>query len=279
MKYSVAAKSVTGRVRRQNEDNFLLNGEILEMTHKDSALLSGEFTDEGAHLVGVFDGMGGYDGGEVASYIAAVVTREYAASQLPCDSKEAFLNDLCLEANDEVCKEADGSQMGTTCALLYFHEGKYTVCNIGDSPVFLFRNGAMCQISVDHNGRATFEMATGKKAPAGKKFSLTQCIGIPRDEMLIEPYIASDHVRKGDFFLICSDGLTDMVDFKDIEEVIGKFKEPEEVTEELITRAMNAGGRDNITIVCSVASDESGRVKTLDGFLKRFFDRKESAQR
>ena len=59
----------------------------------------------------------------------------------------------------------------------------------------------MTQISVDHNQRATFERATGNPAPANQKFKLTQCIGIPKDEMIIEPYIASAGVHKGDYFL------------------------------------------------------------------------------
>ena len=274
MKYSVAAQSVTGRVRRQNEDNLFLDGEILDLVHKDSALLSRELTDDIPRLVGIFDGMGGHDSGEVASYIAAATTRECAGIQSPCDSKEAFLNAICMEANDAVCEKAEGSQMGTTCAMVYFHKGTYTVCNVGDSPVFLFRNGAMRQISVDHNQRATYEKITGQKAPAGQKFKLTQCIGIPADEMLIEPHIASGNVRNGDIFLICSDGLTDMVVPEDIAEILRVCKVPEQAVEELITRAMEAGGRDNITIVYAAAEGTSNRVRTLDGFLKQFFDKK-----
>lgn len=271
MKYSVTAKSVVGRIRRNNEDNFFLDGELLSLDHMDSSLLSKTFTDEKSHMVGVFDGMGGYNDGEKASYIAALAAKKYAEEKPYDTSQPEVLNALCMEANDEVCKEADGSPMGTTCALLSFYDGKYTVCNIGDSPVFLCRNGMMTQISVDHNQKATYEKATGKAAPAGQKFKLTQCIGIPEDEMLIEPYTASDAVRSGDFFLLCSDGVTDMVPFEDIQGIIQTLKDPKGVIEELIRKAMEAGGRDNITAVCVLANDASNRVRNLDGFLKRFF--------
>lgn len=274
MKYSVAAQSVTGRVRKNNEDNFFLDGEILEAVHQDSALFCKEFHDDVPHLIGVFDGMGGYSSGEIASYIAAAITKEYAGSELPRHSGDELLNCLCMEANDAVCIEADGSPMGTTCALLYFHQGMYTVCNVGDSPVFLFQKGILQQISVDHNQRTFYENITGKKAPAGQKFKLTQCIGIPRDELLIEPHIASGQVRGGDFFLICSDGLTDMVTLEDIEAILRRHNDPALATEELTTRAMEAGGRDNITIACAAASNEINGMKSLNSFIKRIFNRK-----
>lgn len=271
MKYDVAAQSSVGRIRRNNEDNLVLDGEILPLEHKDSAILSRSITSEGNKLVGVFDGMGGYSNGEKASYIAAVTALEAVEHNTGHISHEEFLHSLCMEMNDEVCKEADGSGMGTTCALLYLNNDRYTICNIGDSPIFLVRNGEMKQISVDHNQRATFERATGKPAPANQKFKLTQCIGIPKDEMIIEPYIASDAVQLGDFFLLCSDGVTDMVPFVEIKAIICRENNPEAVVKELISKAMEAGGRDNITAVCVACTGTENRVRNLDGFLKRFF--------
>ena len=271
MKYDVAARSVVGRIRRNNEDNLLLDGEILSLEHKDSAMLSRSISSEGGRLVGVFDGMGGINDGEKASYLAAMTAMQAASNKSGCSSRERFLHALCMEMNDVVCKEADGSGMGTTCALLSLYGGRYTVCNIGDSPIFLVRNGEMKQISVDHNQRATFERATGKPAPANQKFQLTQCIGVPKDEMIIEPYIASDAVRDGDFFLLCSDGVTDMLPPEEIMMIICEKKTPEAVIEELILKAMEAGGRDNITALCVAATGTDPRVRNLDGFLKRFF--------
>lgn len=271
MKYDVAAKSAVGRIRRNNEDNLILDGEILPLDHKDSAVITKTITSENGKLVGVFDGMGGYSDGEKASYIAATTAKQAFEHKAGSIRHEKFLHFLCMEMNDEVCKEADGSGMGTTCALLFLFHDRYIVCNIGDSPVFLVRNGEMKQISVDHNQRAAFELATGKPAPPNQKFKLTQCIGIPKDEMIIEPYVASGNVQCGDFFLLCSDGVTDMISFESIQNIILDYKEPESVINELIDKAMEAGGRDNITAVCVLACEASGRVRNLDGFLKRFF--------
>lgn len=271
MKYDVAAKSSVGRIRRNNEDNLIFDGEILPLQHKDSAVMSRSITSEGGRLVGVFDGMGGYSDGEKASYIAALTAKQATKDRSVSIPHEEFLHSLCMEMNDNVCKEADGSGMGTTCALLFLYNDRYTVCNIGDSPVFLVRNGEMTQISVDHNQRATFERATGKPAPANQKFKLTQCIGIPKDEMIIEPYIASAGVQKGDYFLLCSDGVTDMVSQDCIKTIICEYKAPEAVIDALVERAMEAGGRDNITAVCVCATGIEDRVRNLDGFLKRFF--------
>lgn len=271
MKYDVAAKSSVGRIRRNNEDNLILDGEILPLQHKDSAVISKSITSEGGKMVGVFDGMGGHSDGEKASYISAMTALRAIGHRPEGIPHEEFLNSLCMEMNDEVCKEADGSGMGNTCALLFLYNDRYAVCNIGDSPVFLVRNGEMTQISVDHNQRATFERATGKPAPANQKFKLTQCIGIPKDEMIIEPHIASAGVQNGDFFLLCSDGVTDMVSRDSIKRIICEYKTPEAVINELVERAMEAGGRDNITAVCVSAIGTESRIRNLDGFLKRFF--------
>lgn len=271
MNYSVAARSAVGRVRRNNEDNMIVDGEILPIDHMDSSVISKTMADSHPRLVGVFDGMGGYSDGEKASYIAASMAKERFESLGEHEMPRHVLHQLCLETNDEVCKEADGSSMGTTCALLAFSEESYTVCNLGDSPVFLIRDGEMVQISVDHNQKAMFESVTGKPAPPNRKFKLTQCIGIPKEEMIIEPFIASDRVQSGDFFLICSDGVTDMIASDEIRQIISDYKSPEAVVNKLTEKALEAGGRDNITAVCVLAYGTSNRVMVLDGFLKKFF--------
>lgn len=271
MKYDVAAQSAVGRIRRKNEDNLILDGEILPLEHKDSSMIRRSISSETGKLIGVFDGMGGYSDGEKASFIAAETTMQAIQHRAGSSRQEEFLHSLCMKMNDNVCKEADGSSMGTTCALLYLNNDRYSVCNVGDSPVFLVRNGAIIQISVDHNQRATFERATGNPAPANQKFKLTQCIGIPKDEMLIEPYIATGKVQIGDFFLLCSDGVTDMIPLEEVRSIICACKTPEAVISELISKALEAGGRDNITAVCAVATGQESRVRNLDGFLKQFF--------
>lgn len=250
MNYTVAAQSIIGQVRKNNEDNLCINDWFLDLSHGDSSLIHKSLPGFNTHLLGVFDGMGGYLDGERASYIAAKTASGYMDSISKSTDPRSVLTTLCLDANKKVCAEADGSQMGTTCALLCLSSGTYTLCNIGDSPVFLFRQNTLQQISMDHNSRATYEKATGQPARPGQKFKLTQCIGIPEDEMLIEPFLDSGTVQPGDFFLLCSDGITDMLSTEVICQILQTHSSPREAATALIGQAYSAGGKDNATVIC-----------------------------
>lgn len=262
MRVLAAAVSDTGKVREKNEDNLLFGGDILAPGQQTLPAAQLELDTEAPCLLGVFDGMGGYAGGEKASAIAAEVAREaelHSGEDLP-----QRLREICLEANDAVCEAAEGSHMGTTAAMLCFAGNRYVLCNVGDSPVFLLRHGKLRQVSVDHNLRSVYEAATGKKADPKQKFRLTQCIGIPREEMQITPYVAAGRIRPGDVFLICSDGVTDMLPLQSIREILSRNPEPREMTAQLLEAALAAGGVDNITAICLKVPD--GRWKL---FLKR----------
>lgn len=267
MNYSVAAQCLTGLVRRNNEDNFSIDGDVLPRKHTNSPLTVRQFSDQSPHLMGVFDGMGGHRDGETASWLAASTVAEFLPGLSAQTDPETLLEDFCMTANDKVCIAADGSQMGTTCALLCLKENSFTLCNVGDSPIFLIRDRVIRQISVDHNQRTTYEKVTGKPARPGQKFKLTQCIGIPPEEMLIEPYVFTDRVRPDDLFLLCSDGLTDMVPREEILRICLEETEPERMIFRLTEKALAAGGNDNITILCILA--ERPEKQGLDGFWTR----------
>lgn len=263
MKYFIAAKSLIGRVRKKNEDNLCIDAESLPLSHGDTLLISKNLANYSTHLVGVFDGMGGYSDGEKASHLAASTACKYLRRLDSENDKARILTELCLEANDKVCDVADGSRMGTTCALLCLSGNNYTVCNVGDSPIFLFREKMMKQISVDHNQKDTYEKVTGRLAEPRQKFKLTQCIGIPKDEMLIEPFTDSGRVQDGDVFLLCSDGITDMLSIDMIRQIIYGSKTAEKIVEELTETAFLAGGRDNITVLCVKAEGLASSAKRI----------------
>lgn len=250
MNYSFAARSLIGRVRKNNEDNFCIDDDFLPLNHGDSETVCRKLTDSAPHLLGVFDGMGGYNDGEKASYIAAQTAHDYLKHAFAASKAAKALTQLCLEANDKVCAAANGSPMGTTCALLYLRKADFTICNVGDSPIFLIRGGKMTQISVDHTQKNTYEKATGKSAKPNQKFKLTQCIGIPKEDMLIEPYTDSGSLQDGDVFLLCSDGLTDMLSTDVIQETVESAENVEKAVSALTKKALTAGGRDNITVIC-----------------------------
>ena len=251
MNISVAVRSVAGRIRKNNEDNFCVNASCLPLNHSDIPVLCNTLSGSRRHLLGVLDGMGGYNAGEEASFLAATVAGKFYLRVAAGEDSRTLLEELCMEANKAVCEAAKGCRMGTTCAFLHLTDSRYTICNVGDSPIFLFRNGMLSQISEDHNGKSTYEAATGQPAPPGKKFALTQCIGIPEDEMMIEPFIAGGDLEPGDVFLLCSDGVTDMVTPERIREMISSCEQPRGMIESLVEAAMEAGGRDNITAICA----------------------------
>ena len=155
---------------------------------------------------------------------------------------------LCkiTEANTAVCGEMQrsGKRTGTTASMLLFDQaGGYSVCNLGDSPVLLIRDGSITEISVEHTERQKFEEVTGKKAAPGKKFKLTQHIGIFPEEMEIEPHLYREQVRPSDVFLICSDGLTDMVPYEAILDTVTRSETAEDAVAALCTMAKDAGGK------------------------------------
>lgn len=190
--------------------------------------------------------MGGEERGEVASYIAA---KNAAALEIGKDAV-TDLSKFCNKTNIDICNyasENEVSAMGTTAAMLAFTDRGITLCNIGDSRIFRFCDGVLEQISTDHITTAAF----GVKPP------LSQNLGIPPTELIIEPYFAQGLYNDGDIYLICSDGLTDMVTTEQIAEVLAS-KSIGETCTELLEKALANGGRDNTTIILCKIERASG---------------------
>lgn len=249
MKYSVSYWCVShiGKLRKINQDNFICDGKFMEANkEKSSIILEGQKNPKNDALFGIFDGMGGEECGEIASYIAAK-----NAADLEIGGDTAFqLKDFCKKTNEDICnyiKEKHLWSMGTTAAMLAFTKDKITLCNIGDSKIFRFHEGILEQISKDHIVPSIF----------GKKPMLSQNLGIPPTEFSIEPYLAEGEYDDNDIYLICSDGLSDMVTKEEIIEILNS-KKIDEVENELLERALDKGGRDNISvIICKVKQESS----------------------
>lgn len=240
MKYDVSywCDSRIGRVRSVHQDNFVCDGQLMAVGgYGLEAPLSGRRTVREACLFGVFDGMGGEECGEVASYIAA---RDAAMWRADANAMRG-LDALCQRANRDICAYADThgvGAMGTTAAMLAFAKKEIVLCNIGDSRIFRFRDGALTQLSIDHVSFAAY----GVKPP------LSQNLGIPPTELVIEPYRTALDCRAGDVYLLCSDGLTDMVDNEHIAGLLSS-RPLAEAGRALMDAAMDRGGRDNTTIL------------------------------
>lgn len=235
-----------GIVRDNNEDNFFFHGQYLNQDNQglEEVLAYNQLLDKPV-IYAIFDGMGGEAYGEAASYIAAR-TLEYftkRAKKQPVD-----LLEVCREANLAVCSFAEqkGAEIiGSTVAMLQLLGQTAEIVNIGDSKIFLFRDGILTQVSEDHTDRNLLETQGIFRKPR-----LTQHLGIPPMEMQLVPYKVHLEIREGDHFLLCSDGLTDMVSEEEIQSVLDKAESMRCAVENLIELAIENGGRDNTTVIC-----------------------------
>ena len=252
MYLDAAAICDRGKVRAKNEDNLLVDYEILPKEHDHKALSVKGLSLSSLPLFGVFDGMGGYTAGEIASHLTANIARRFwVKKQLRLDAA-GTLRRICTAANDAVCsamRARSGMQMGSTAAMLSFDRSGFFACNIGDSPIFCLRDGRLLTVSQEHTERAVYEKVTGKKSEPTQKFRLTQNIGIFAEEFLISPYSCSGEVFPDDVFLLCSDGITDMLTPETIRTILDSGEPPKAIADTLFEAAMLAGGRDNITAV------------------------------
>lgn len=234
-----------GNVRKNNEDNFLFNDEYLDeinlglkktLTYEEK--LTGDF------CVAVFDGMGGENFGEVAAFTAAQKLKEEKLSFI----KEIISND-CFEnvvnvLNDSVVEKKQQlltEKMGTTFVSVWCLDNMVKVCNIGDSRAYIFRDGKLSQLSSDH-----IEKRQGK---SDEKCGLTQFLGFNTDEVDLDPYTVEINLNSDDLYLLCSDGLSDMLTDDEISNILEKNTDTRICAETLIDSAKENGGRDNITVI------------------------------
>ena len=236
----------TGKVRKNNEDNFYFEGKCLEReNHGLKHPVSMDNVLKNGLTYAVFDGMGGENFGEYASYAAARCMQQtekslsdyFIPEKVYLERITNQLNNAVVEVQKEMCTD----RMGSTMVSLYF-AGRYVyVCNVGDSRAFRLRDGEFLQLSMDH-----VERRLGRDE---RKAPLTQYLGYGTEDILLEPYIAKGEIRRGDMYLLCSDGLTDMVTNFEITDIMLKNENTETCVQELTRVALEHGGRDNITII------------------------------
>lgn len=251
LRLQVACGCHQGKKRTNNEDNFYFDGEYMSSdNHGLSQIKFQEVSLNKDHFFCVFDGMGGGDFGEIASYSATKATKEFLEIETninPCDITPS-LEKLCKNINEEVFEAGNklGSfQMGSTIVGLYFHAGQAWVCNLGDSRGYLLRNDTMQQISEDHTDEAFMK----ENGIIGRKPYLTQYLGISPQDMEIVPFIKNYYLGNGDRFLICSDGVTDMISEQKICNLLSEIQNPMKCVSALIQEALDYGGKDNITVM------------------------------
>ena len=144
-------------------------------------------------------------------------------------------------------------RIGSTFAGLYINNKTAYIVNIGDSRVYLLRSGVLWQMSRDHTSiqqMIDMNVMTKEKARLHPdRHKLTQHLGILPSEMIIEPFSTKVELQDTDTFLLCSDGLTDMLENFEIENELNSTNTIKQKTENLYNAAFNNGGKDNITIL------------------------------
>ena len=243
----MARATHTGMVRSHNEDSIAADAEI--------------------GLAVLADGMGGYNAGEVASGIATALiaseTREAMIRQSPHEVDRAtgspiaarLLADIIVKANTSIFQSANSQPqyagMGTTLVVTLFCNNQVTIAHIGDSRCYRQRGGKLEQVTRDHSllqeqidsGLLTKEAAKRSQ----NKNLVTRALGI---EPAVEAEIHTYPAQEGDVYLVCSDGLNDMVEDEDIEMTLEALSANLQLAaEQLVQMANDNGGRDNISVV------------------------------
>ncbi len=223
-----------GNKRKKNEDSYLL----LQ-------------PEKGVAILAVADGMGGHSAGEVASEIAIESIRDYSFNfadniikQIKSAVNKANENILNYEADDINYKD-----MGTTLTLSVLKDNKLFYGHVGDSRIYLF-DGQLNQVTRDHS--LVNDLIENKSIRPDEAFDhpkkniITQALGIDKD---LEIQTDQIDITDEDIIMLCTDGLSDMIRFENIEEVFQKDKKLQEMIDELGSQALNNGGTDNITII------------------------------
>ena len=250
-----------GKVRANNEDNFhaVRFGRYLRTLL--SSLPPGdvpEETDRPGFAVAVADGMGGQAAGEVASRLAikllleqALQTPDWVLGREASDLSK--VSDRAVQRFQEVNEavQAHGQSgpglrgMGTTLSLTMSLGDDLIVTHVGDSPVCLFRQGQLYRLTRDHTAAEQWRATLNAADAARFRHVLTRAIGVAGGE----PDVSRHKLADGDRLLLCTDGLTDMVDDESIARELGRAPSADAACRALVDLALENGGKDNVTVV------------------------------
>jgi PPM family protein phosphatase len=266
VRVDLAGRSHPGKVRPNNEDNFLVVrfGRFLQtmISSLPDGDLAPEYGDTG-YGIAVADGMGGMAAGEVASRqaINLLVNLVLETPDWIMIPDEAYAGEVAARAvrrfdqvNRSIIEQARREPwlkgMGTTLTMAISLGTELLIAHVGDSPVFLARGGQLHRLTRDHTlaqQMADHGSVPLQDVPSRYRHMLTQAIGVREDGA--EPDIRRLHLEDGDRLLLCTDGLTDMVDDATIAAELHRGASSDAACQALIDPALERGGRDNVTAV------------------------------
>lgn len=259
MTYEICSQTDTGRVRQNNEDALAFDA------------------DTGLCLLA--DGMGGYNAGEIASGMAVAFINSEMGRWLSHTGRQATAREvrqameICVEnANHSIFNAAISNRqyagMGTTLVVGVFQEGRLMLGHIGDSRCYRLRGQDLQQITKDHSllqeqldgGLITPEQALTSL----NKNLITRALGV---EETVRLEVNEHRVNPGDVYMMCSDGLSDMVNTADITAILRGPGTLAEKAGQLVDAANEGGGRDNISVLLVHAAEDSNRRGLLSRML------------
>lgn len=259
----------TGRVREHNEDHYLVvrrrRSRHVLMTNLPSG--SPQKSEEDAFVLCVADGIGGGAFGEMASRLALETGWELGGDEINwpfrfnSDEIQGVLKKIELYPlliHKQLIREAQHNPqyrgMGTTFTAAYIAGRDAFITHVGDSRAILIRDGSLEQLTTDQTLAEYYlkhqaETENGPSSDELKRFShvLISCLGAVDDN--VEVQTRHINLKDGDALLLCSDGLTDMVDNDTIARIVTEIDDPQQTCDQLIELALAAGGRDNVTVV------------------------------
>ena len=259
----------TGRVREHNEDAV--------------------FADMDVGLVVLADGMGGYNAGEVAAELAIKTVADMVRAGVERETRTSVddtsglmrqsivLRNAIIRANKIIWQTAQTQPhcrgMGTTIAACLFHDNRVSIAHVGDSRVYRLRKNRFEQLTLDHSlmqelvDRGFFSHEEALRS-ANRNY-VTRALGV---EATVDAEVQEETVKPEDVYLLCSDGLSDMVEEEDIHLTISTFSANLQTGGEQLIQLANAnGGRDNVSVCLAQVVESFAEARGLVGRLKGWF--------
>lgn len=244
------ARTDVGLVREHNEDSFLVQ----------------------PPLFAVCDGMGGHAAGEVASFIAV----ETIGKQAPHCANDVLLGASVEAANTEIINQAAQGHgkpgMGCTASCALIENNKIAIAHVGDSRIYLLHNGSLVRLTHDHSFVEELvdagEITADEARVHPSRSIITRALGS-------DPDMYADHfkldINTGDRIIICSDGLSSMIEDAKIESLAVSAVHPQSCADNLVAAALEAGGLDNVTVVVVDIKDDGAPQKSKHMHMRRLY--------
>ena len=242
--------------RPDNEDNYFLDGILLPEGGEDAAPRAAGLRSRG--VLAVFDGMGGEQAGEYASFTAAELLRQKRGELLSARDQEGFrgaVQAYVSEVNALLRRRGGELQatIGAAMAMLLLRGREAMICNLGDCRIYCLRKGKLSLLTRDHT-LAAFLQRRGDLTPEEartdpRRHALMRHMGSDQGEDALQPFFRRMELETGDRFLLCSDGVSGSLEEAELLRLLGKGK-PASAAKALTEAAARSGSRDNLTALC-----------------------------